>query len=272
MKIKTFNPEPVHHIPCLVSPPSYLRNAGGPQFLTEPLPVFEATAEALPAGLDALIFTSDLQGFTEVNGTLTLIGLALPAELRLFLEIYHPDWDPGRVGVLLGGDLFALEHRRGGLGDTLPVWHTFRDNFRWVAGVSGNHDMIGTNNHGVAQLKFEPGIHHLDGGIAEIDRLRIGGVSGIIGPAEKINRREAPDFLSVLKEVLVKKPDVLVLHEAPDFPGRDFPGNSLVRETIEASPATTVVFGHCQWPEPMAVLGNGAQALSLDHRVVVVGR
>lgn len=272
MKILYLNPDPIHFVPCWVPPPSHLRNCGGPGLLSQPMAVLEATAAELPDNLDAIFLTSDLQGFTNFGGEMTLMGLALPSELALFVEIYRPEWRLDRIGAVLCGDLFALENRRGGMGDSLPVWQAFRDTFRWVAGVSGNHDIIGNENRGVAKLKFEPGIHHLDGAMAQVDGLRIGGVSGIIGPPRKFNRREAPDFLAALKKVVVKKPDLLLLHEGPDFPEKDWMGNPAIRETLEAGPPTTVVFGHDQWPEALQALPNGTQLLNVDHRVVVVSR
>jgi Icc-related predicted phosphoesterase len=234
--------------------------------------VLEGKVDELPEELDALIIASDLQGHMESEGELKLMGEILPEELKLLLEIEYPNLNPENVGVLLCGDLFALEHRRGGLGDVRSVYHAFKKHFKWVAGVAGNHDMIGTGNSKVKAFQFEKDIHYFENGNKTISQLSISGVGGIIGPTRKMNRWEEEDFLKAIKKQCLKKPEILLLHEGPDFEEENLFGNSAVRQIIESSPATLVFFGHRHWETPFHTLSNGTQLLNLEERTVILIR
>lgn len=87
-----------------------------------------------------------------------------------------------RVGVILAGDLFARPglDRRGGSGDVRAVWLALARRCRWVAGVAGNHDLFGPKPSVPDFQVFcqSPGVHFLDGDVAELEGLRIGGLSG----------------------------------------------------------------------------------------------
>ena len=93
-----------------------------------------------------------------------MLGEQLADELvRLAVAGAVPD--PARTGVLLAGDLYTVPplERRGGAGDTTPVWQAFADRFRWVAGVVGNHDDFGGRTAGA--VGDGDRAHLLDGGI-----------------------------------------------------------------------------------------------------------
>ncbi|MFK7772670.1 MAG: metallophosphoesterase [Saprospiraceae bacterium] len=272
MKITNLNNTPIHTIPYKKVIPSRLHVEGVLPLQDHFWPVLEGKVDKLPDELDALIVASDLQGHMEFDGGLKLMGEILPEELKLLIEIEYPNLNIQNVGVMLCGDLFALEHRRGGIGDVRSVYHAFKKHFKWVAGVAGNHDMIGTENSKVKEFQFERDIYYFENGNKTISELSISGVGGIIGPIRKMNRWEEGDFLKAIKKQCLKKPDILLLHEGPDFVENELFGNSCVRETLENSPATLVCFGHRHWETPFHTLSNGTQLLNLEERTVLLIR
>lgn len=272
MKITNLKNAPVHTIPYKRVMPSRLQMEGVLPLQDHYWPVLEGKVDELPEELDALIIASDLQGHMESAGELKLMGEVMPEELSLLLEIEYPNLNSGNVGVLLCGDLFALEYRRGGLGDVRPVYHAFKKYFKWVAGVAGNHDMIGTANSEVKDFQLEKDIHYFENRNKTISELSISGVGGIIGSTRKMNRWEEEDFLKAIKKQCLKKPEILLLHEGPDFMEEKLLGNSAVRQVLESSPPTLVCFGHRHWETPFHTLSNGTQLLNLEERTVILVR
>lgn len=270
MKITNLKTTPIHTIPYKKVIPSRLHVEGVLPLQDHYWPVLEGTVDELPKELDALIFASDLQGHMESEGELKLMGEVLPEELMLLLEIEYPNFNPKNVGVLLCGDLFALDHRRGGIGDVRSVYHAFKKYFKWVAGVPGNHDMIGTGNSKVKEFQFEKDIYYFEDGNKMISQLSISGVGGIVGPVRKMNRWEEKDFLKAIKKQCLKKTVILLLHEGPDYVNENLCGNSEVRQVLESSPATLVCFGHRHWATPFHTLSNGTQLLNLEERAVIL--
>ena len=268
MRILTLEPTPLHEW-------SYLSAAsrGGSEPRT--LPLLRATVDTLPADLEALIALSDLQGVAtraESEGASTLLGEVLAEELAMLGdlgELPHPN----HVGILLAGDLFSDSSGavRGASGDVRSVWLAFAERFRWVAGVAGNHDTFGTPRER-ERLCQRPGLHLLDGEVREVDGLRVGGVGGIIGRVDKPGRREEEDFLGVLGEVLGAGAEVLVLHQGPDEPVREYRGSPGVRAALDVERSPLVVFGHCHWDEPLGVLSRGGQVLNVEGRAVLLHR
>ena len=100
--------------------------------------------------------------------------------------------------------------------------------------------------------------------------LEVGGISGIIGNNNKINRLAESDFLKYLKRILLKQPKLLLLHQGPDFPQKALMGDSKIREIIEQSPVNLIVCGHCHWHIPLVTFDNGTQILNVDSRVVIL--
>jgi len=168
--------------------------------------------------------------------------------------------------------------RRGGLGDVRSVWLAFAERFRWLAVVLGNHDEIGPRNRDLEKVARTPRVHVLDGGVAELDDLRVGGVHGIIGNPTKLNRQTPATFVEKIESVLSEGADVLVLHEGPDAQGPDgrtLRGSADVREALEGAGLTRpplVVCGHSWWPHALVELAGGVQVLKVDARVVVLER
>lgn len=233
-------------------------------------PLFRATARGMPTALAGLLVLSDLQGREPSQGDSAgpgrLLGEALADECALLAEVgAFPAGD--RIGVVLGGDLFVAEDlgKRGGKGDVRWVWRAFREHFRWVAGVAGNHDRFGDDPK--SAFSDDPRIHWLDAESVMVVGLRIGGVGGIIGNPIRPFRRTEPVFLATIKRVMVEAPDVLVLHEGPSGPARGGPGNDRVRSLLERLPPTLVVCGHDHWStHAAAILANGTQILNAEGR------
>ncbi|HET7501588.1 MAG TPA: metallophosphoesterase [Kofleriaceae bacterium] len=231
----------------------------------ECLPVLRGQLAApLTGELDALIACSDLQGIVPgPGGRSELLGVQVAAVLDdLAADGVIPR--STRTGVLLAGDLYSVSaaNRRGGYGDVAEVWAAFAERFAWVAGVAGNHDDVS----GVAGLGDR--VHLLDGELAEIAGLRIGGVGGIMGNPRKPGRRSEADQLRAIDRTLDLGVDILVLHEGPRGGDRQ-PGNAAIRATIEAAAVGLTVCGHDHWRVPLAGHDRG-QILNVDARVVVL--
>ena len=97
-----------------------------------------------------------------------------------------------------------------------------------------------------------------------------GGVSGFLGPVRKAFRWGEKAFLAAIKKQASKKPDLLLLHEGPDFPEPGFQGNEAIRKTLESSACPLVCFGHVHWKEPLRILANGTQFLNLEGRTILL--
>ncbi len=268
MRILSIEKTPLHEWAYLSAAPR-----GGSEL--RHLPLLGATVDTLPPDVAALLVTSDLQGVATSDvheGAAALVGEVLAEELSILGdlgELPHPN----HVGILLAGDLYSDPSGavRGASGDVRSVWSAFAERFRWVAGVAGNHDTFGTPRER-ARLEQRPGLHLLDGEVRELDGLRVGGLSGIIGQAGKLWRREEEDYLEALRGVLGAGPEVLVLHEGPDEPSTERRGRPSIRAEVEAREELLVICGHSHWDEPLAVLPGGAQVLNVDGRAVLLRR
>jgi len=233
------------------------------------LPFIKGEISGLPDDLDAIIVTSDLQGLVVDNGKEELLGEVLPEFLKLFLEVEFPDLKPEKIGIFLCGDFFATLTKRGGLGDVRNVWNKFNLNFKWVAGISGNHDSFGTTIE-FEKLKSSEGIYYITKETIKIGNLKISGISGIIGKPEKPNRIMEEEYLKLLEKLLSKEPDVLLLHQTPDFPALNLRGNSKIRDILEKCESTLVFCGHNHWQHPLVDLKNKTQILNADSRVIIL--
>lgn len=213
-------------------------------------------------GLAAAVLTADLQGRERgLPRPGRLLGVAVAEELaRLAQHRQLPPLD--QSAVVVAGDLYDHPdlRKRGGTGAVDAVWRALRQRFRHVVGVAGNHDLFDDRSeHAV-----------LDGDVQELDGLRIGGVSGIIGRPDRPNRSTEAQFGERLQRVLDHHPDLVVTHLGPDDPARGLRGSSAVRELLTcASPSAPLVFGHCHWPMPATTL-DGRSLVNVDGRVVVV--
>lgn len=244
----------------------------------------------LPAPLEALLLTSDLQGVAPRpggDGAVALLGQTLAEELPLLAELgLIPARD--RIGVVLAGDLFSDmgARERGASGDVREVWRAFAHACRWVAGVAGNHDFFAAregegrprrSGEGQrlagddARFGREPGMRLLDGDVVELDGLLVGGVGGIIGDSAKPRRRSPEDFVGRLRGVLARHPGLVVLHQGPSLREQRRIGHDAVREALEGT-GRLVVCGHAHWAEPLAQLPRGPQVLNVDGRAVLLRR
>jgi Icc protein len=268
MRITEFHSEPISTFVFL--------NAGrGPgQFYGDRLPIHHARVDRLPEGISGVVVTADLQGrerFQDaMGGAPRLLGEVVPQwlveEVFPLLKIK----DPGAVAALLAGDFYTVPalDKRGGTGDVISVWHAFGDCFKWVAGVSGNHDVFGAERN--TRPQFSAPLHYLDGDVTEISGICIGGIGGIIGKPSRPQRRTEEDYLRVLDDVLSHGVDVLLMHEGPDGPSSSQPGMLQIRAVLESHEPCLTIRGHAHWDEPFAEFPSGLQVLNVDARVVIL--
>jgi len=180
--------------------------------------------------------------------------------------------DTSDCGVILAGDFFAIEtaDKMGASGDVRSVWQSFADNYRWVAGVAGNHDTFGTASEQAA-FAARDRIYLLDGDVVELDGLCLAGLSGIIGKHGRRWRRSPDDYFDQVRKLLAQQPDILILHEAPAGQDLDQRGNAgLAACLAQASSELLVVCGHCHWPRPLSRAGAAAQILNVDSRALLL--
>lgn len=242
----------------------YLNAARGGGSEVAWLPIVRAHVGPLADELDAIIACSDLQGLVPRPAAPSeLLGIEVAIHLR---ELADQGALPpaARTGVLLGGDLFSVPDKRGGYGDVADVWEAFAERFAWVAGVAGNHDDM-------ARIARSERVHVLDGEVAELDGLRIGGVGYVAGNAAKLGRRDEDVQRVRLERAIDAAPDILLLHEGPDgsieAPGQR--GSAAIRELVEVGGVGLTICGHVHWDHPLAVHEHG-QILNVDARVVVL--
>lgn len=254
MKFLQVSDEPFYQIDYLSSGPR-----GETRYLT--LPFFKAIVDALPTGIQCLVITSDLQG-RELNRTTNrLIGELVAEELKILVELGEiPNIDL----IALAGDLYDYPdlQKLGGTGDITCVWNAFCENFDHLVGVHGNHDLVDD------QLLSSKAIV-LDGTCVEINRLKIGGVSGIIGRSDRNQRKNQQDFEQALKRVLKSKTDLILLHQGPKDRVNNQFGEGFITDMLEKSGHSILAFGHCHWDKPFIEIGNN-QVLNVDNRLYVI--
>ncbi|MFA5262246.1 MAG: metallophosphoesterase [Opitutaceae bacterium] len=153
---------------------------------------------------------------------------------------------------------------RSEFGDVGEVWRRMRRQFSRVAGVLGNHDQFGDS----ARPSHRPE-GFLDGAILEMNGLRVGGVSGIVGDSGRANRRSPDEFAEPLITVLVLQPDILLLHAAPET-DEGAPGDASIADWIRSTDfAGLIVCGHVHWDERVQRCGR-ATVLNVDGTVVTL--
>lgn len=272
MRILEFTQQPVTEIRYLNA------GRGAGNFYEDRLAVHRGVVDRLPAGLDALLVTADLQGRERFQDRkakdepLRLLGEVLPE--RLMTE-FLPEWGvppDAKIGVLLAGDFYTVPalDRRGGSGDVTSVWTAFANEFAWVAGVAGNHDLFGENITPTRSFTARRDMHYLDGHTCNLGDMTIAGVGGIIGNPKRPHRRFEDDYLLAIMEVLERRPDILILHDGPDAPSVKGRGSSRVRELLEQSSLKLVIRGHSHWNTPFVNLTDRLQVLNVDARLVLL--
>lgn len=276
-EVTSFNPEPAIEFRAIDVAP------GNRGVESKMIPLLMGRARGLPAAIDALIVTSDLQSFDKRHEPRDLMGVAVARKLldeSPAIDLPPPD----RIGVILAGDFYTdpMLERRGATGDVDGVWAAFAERCAWVAGVAGNHDLFeGETTIGEIFDRY-PNAHLLHGDRVILDDLVIGGVSGIIGKPAKPWRNTVEQSREAIEWLLrdhggAGPPDILVLHQGPsgDDLGPGHRGSHEIGEWLAAAPAKPdlLVFGHCHWPTPFVTLpASGIPALNVDSRVVVLTR
>lgn len=269
MLITINDKEPIDKYPYLEVGAGQLDSNGNPKIYHRELPIYFGEYLNKNTKVDYLIICSDLQGISEELGKQRLLGETLPEYLKLLLEVEYDISEKTKIGVLLTGDFYTNLEKRGSSGDVRNVWKAFNEQFDWVIGVAGNHDRFGDNDE-KNEFKNKEGIFLLHKNIEEVDGLKIGGISGIIGRGDKTNRVGEKEYLDTLKKFLNQDLDFVLLHETPDFPKLDFIGNSKIRKVVEKVSPSKIICGHCFWERTMIKFENQSTILNVDSKVVIL--
>lgn len=269
MRIDHIEDELIAEIPFLNA------GKGAGSFYVDKLPIHLGYASRLPAGISALIVTADLQGREKLgkkNGfPPRLLGQVLPKMLaHEILPLL--DLPSQQIGVVLAGDFYTVPNldKRGGTGDVTPVWKAFADQFDWVVGVAGNHDLFGTKDKAYDQPRLPRNCYFLDKDYRSINDMKFAGVGGIIGNPRRVWRKTEEQFADAVLELADHRPEILIMHDGPNSPLDGYRGSSSIRETLAVCPPMLVIRGHAHWPAPLARLSSGHQVLNVDARVVIL--
>lgn len=235
------------------------------------IPLLSALSDDLPDSLDAILFAGDIQAIDNpfvlleqrrLAGEVIAEQLVTLAKSRLLPPVH-------KTGVLLTGDLYTDPNlqKRGQTGNVVSVWNSFADNFRWVVGVAGNHDLF----NGQVISSWKPKLIH--GTAINKDGLCIAGISGIVGNNGKPWRVPLKQHTRWLKELLSQTPDILMFHEGPASPDGTQPGNiNILKELNKLRYTSLVVNGHVHWRYPLSGEATSLQVLNVDSRIVLVTR
>ncbi len=270
MKIEITSAEPIERFTYKVVAQGGKDHFGNVRLKDTYLPIYTGILKGCKSDeFDGLILTSDLQGNVIEKEEIKLLGEVLPDFLQLLLKIEFPEIKTEKVGVLLCGDLFARIDKRGGEGDVKAVWKTFKNCFGFVAGVAGNHDYFGSKSE-FEEFQREKDIYYLDRQIRKIRGIKVGGIGGVIGRPDKLFRTEESEYLSELRKLLKKAPDLILLHEGPDSESPSRHGNEKIRKLIELSNNQIICFGHNHWDELLINKRNGNQYVNLDGKCLIL--
>jgi len=226
------------------------------------LPFYRAYASGLPESVEALVFTSDLQG-REAGGQNRLLGVPVAEALS---NLIQKQAIPVPAAVCLCGDLYDYPdcHKLGGTGPVDDVYDALSPVAPQVLGVMGNHDQLAHPD------KLPSNVHILDGDVRSVATLTVGGVSGIVGNPRRNQRRTEGDFLATVEKVTRRQPSLLLLHQGPSDEERGHHGDPDLALSLATGYKGLTVFGHTRWQWPwLLTLGDG-QVMNVDGRVVVV--
>ena len=107
--------------------------------------------------------------------------------------------------------------------------------------------------------------------IFEIEGLKIGGLSGIIGRADKNFRLQETDYLKALSNLLSKKPNILLTHLSPQISDEGFQGDENITKILKNGNTTTLFCGHSHWEYNKAFdMKNETQILNADTKVFIL--
>jgi len=274
MKITIDN---ISHVPlhCI----DYKNVSREKKLVTEVLELKSVFVKDLPENLDAIIITGDLQG--RVPGSSDrktifesnpLLGLVLADEISILQEMRElPPKE--KTGVILTGDFYTDPDlkRRGITGDVSGVWEAFTEISRWVVGIAGNHDVFSEKWKEWREVEVPNPIKAIDGDIVRIDSLQIAGISGIIGNPRRPFRKNESNYLKILENLIVRNPDILILHESP-FLSKFQPGHRAVPVELLDKQLNLCITGHVSWQQPLAHLKKNGQILNCHERVFILKR
>ena len=261
LHITDIEEEPIERISFLTIPQNSLEPS------EYSLPIYKGKINGLPENIVAIVVTSDLQGVVIQNNESVLLGEILADNLKLIFEIYFPEIDRNRTIAFLCGDLYADLIKRGQSGDPTKVWEKFASVFGQTIGIAGNHDKFNTveNLHKIKNTKL------LINEIFEIEGLKIGGLSGIIGRGDKNFRLQETDYLKALSNLLNKKPNILLTHLSPQILDKNLEGDKNITKILENGNTTTLFCGHSHWEYNSAFdMKNETQILNVDTKVFIL--
>jgi Icc-related predicted phosphoesterase len=224
----------------------------------EKLPFLKGTIMGVPDHWPPIVAIADLQGRSEYGDTQdSLVGCRVAEELSAIHESAELPYPMECLG-LLAGDFYTVPNakKRGGTGDVRLVWQMMAETFADVWGVAGNHDTFRETGHDYRSLSRPP--HNcLDGNVINWYGLKIGGVSGSIsGSNEESRKKTFETYSSLLEEVLLERPDILILH-VPPFVDKRNVGSEMVRDKIvEWDYEGLVICGHCPWENRVHTIGK----------------
>ena len=264
MRILEFDAHPFHSLHY-----SLTASARGP---SQVLGFYRAAIDVLPSDLDAIVVTGDLQGIELGDGESNrarLLGEVVASEIGI-LQMQSRLPPKGKTAVLLAGDFQPWADED----DVLPVWTALGAVGRWVAGVAGNHDRFGqcVDSQEARMMMEGRSLYLLDQTRIDLDGLRLGGISGMIGNSNGLLSRNEAAFASAVAQLVSQPLDILIMHDGPNVAGTDLAGWPAVRHVLEGAAPMLVVRGHDQWPIPLAELSNESQVLNVEERVVVLSR
>jgi len=109
----------------------------------------------------------------------------------------------------------------------------------------------------------------LDGTSSNVNGVRIGGVSGIIGRSDRNQRKSDDEFIKKLGKVTNGKNSLILLHQGPEGTVNNQIGEALITQHLETRGNCIVVFGHCYWSNALVAIGKN-QVLNVNNKLYVV--
>lgn len=240
------------------------------------VPLLCGRVNRMPDRLEALILTSDLQARERDWPRSPTAGRLFGEEVAEGVADWMRDHglSPIDAGVVLPGDYWSYPMetaKRGGYGDVRPVWDAFADRFNFVVGIPGNHDIF------ESVISRNPSVKAWRKNIALLERsqldwggLRVSGVGGCVGNAERPFRYEELHQRDRLLAAIDEVPDMLILHQGPPGKGRARDGAVQVEDCLDLiENETLVVCGHEHTTQRLHTVGQ-AQVLNVHEAVVVL--
>lgn len=266
MRIESIDLNPILEIA------SYTAGRGGRSVEYRRLPILKGTISGLPEGLAGIVATSDLQGYHAKHVPVAerqLSGLCMASALR---DLADAGDIPalGSMGLCLPGDYYAIAtlDKRGGMGNVEHIWREFSHDFRWVAGVAGNHDSFADTGSFAGIFDDLPHVHGLEADSIKVDNFTLAGLSGIEGNKRKFWHYPIDELSKRLKNVLAADPELLVMHDGPASPSEAAHCQCWYTDAMRHYQGL-VIRGHRYWEQPVQDIKD-FQVLNVDSRAVVL--